>query len=129
VISEYGATIWCDPYRWIPQAARLLRPGGRLIYLGWSNLLQLCLPEHGPVQDRLVHDLFGLRQLHRAEWGVQFCLPHGEQVRLLRSCGLVVDDLVEIPAPPDAASDFARDIPVEWARRWPTEEVWFARRL
>src|SRR5207247_5848578 len=26
--SEYGASIWCDPYRWIPEAARLLRPGG-----------------------------------------------------------------------------------------------------
>ena len=25
-ISEYGASIWCDPYRWIPEAARLLRP-------------------------------------------------------------------------------------------------------
>ena len=28
-ISEYGASIWCDPYAWIPEAARLLRPGGR----------------------------------------------------------------------------------------------------
>lgn len=27
-ISEYGAAIWADPYRWIPDAARLLRPGG-----------------------------------------------------------------------------------------------------
>ena len=33
-ISEYGAAIWCDPYAWIPEAARLLRPGGRLIFLG-----------------------------------------------------------------------------------------------
>src|SRR5438270_645797 len=32
-ISEYGASIWCDPYRWIPEAARLLRPGGELIFL------------------------------------------------------------------------------------------------
>ena len=27
-VSEYGASIWADPYRWIPEAARLLRPGG-----------------------------------------------------------------------------------------------------
>ena len=33
-ISEYGAAIWCDPYKWIPEAARLLRPGGRLHFLG-----------------------------------------------------------------------------------------------
>jgi ubiquinone/menaquinone biosynthesis C-methylase UbiE len=25
-ISEYGAAIWADPYHWIPEAARLLRP-------------------------------------------------------------------------------------------------------
>ena len=24
-ISEYGAALWCDPYRWIPEAARILR--------------------------------------------------------------------------------------------------------
>jgi ubiquinone/menaquinone biosynthesis C-methylase UbiE len=24
-ISEYGASIWCDPYKWIPEAERLLR--------------------------------------------------------------------------------------------------------
>ena len=33
-ISEYGAAIWADPYKWIPEAARLLRPGGQLIFLG-----------------------------------------------------------------------------------------------
>jgi SAM-dependent methyltransferase len=32
-ICEYGASIWCDPYAWIPEAARLLRPAGQLIFL------------------------------------------------------------------------------------------------
>ena len=27
-VSEYGASLWADPYKWIPEAARLLRPGG-----------------------------------------------------------------------------------------------------
>ncbi|MEA3502223.1 MAG: class I SAM-dependent methyltransferase, partial [Actinomycetota bacterium] len=34
VLSEYGAAIWADPYRWIPEAARVLRPGGDLVFLG-----------------------------------------------------------------------------------------------
>ncbi len=38
VISEYGASVWCDPYRWIPEAARLLRPGGRLVFMAQSTL-------------------------------------------------------------------------------------------
>ena len=41
-LSEYGASIWVDPYRWIPEAARLLRPGGRLVFLRNSTLLILC---------------------------------------------------------------------------------------
>ena len=45
IISEYGAAIWCDPYLWIPEAARLLRPGGELIFLGNAALYVLCVPE------------------------------------------------------------------------------------
>ena len=41
-LSEYGASIWADPYRWIPEAARLLRPGGRLIFLRNSTLVIVC---------------------------------------------------------------------------------------
>src|SRR6202007_76875 len=44
-ISEYGAAIWCDPYRWIPEAARILRPKGRLHFLGNSPLLMLTMPD------------------------------------------------------------------------------------
>ena len=48
-LSEYGASIWADPYKWIPEAARLLRPGGRLSFLVNAPLLMLCVPdEEGP---------------------------------------------------------------------------------
>jgi ubiquinone/menaquinone biosynthesis C-methylase UbiE len=43
-LSEYGASIWCDPYKWIPEAARLLRPGGELVFLCNSVLCMLCSP-------------------------------------------------------------------------------------
>jgi ubiquinone/menaquinone biosynthesis C-methylase UbiE len=55
-ISEYGACLWADPYRWVPEAARLLRPGGALIFLVNSALLTLCVPEEDGLaaSDRLL---------------------------------------------------------------------------
>jgi SAM-dependent methyltransferase len=132
VISEYGASVWCDPYRWIPEAARLLRPGGRLIFMGESTLARMCLPETGPATERLARDLFGLHQVvRRGRSGTtyqQFTLPHGERIRLLTARGLVVEDLIEVQVPPGAANNDFPEYPDEWVRHWPAEEVWFARR-
>jgi SAM-dependent methyltransferase len=64
VISEYGASIWCDPYRWVPQAAWLC-PGGRLVFLRNSTLLRLCVPDVGAATDRLLRPQAGL---HRMSW-------------------------------------------------------------
>jgi SAM-dependent methyltransferase len=129
VISEYGAAIWADPYAWIPEAARLLRPGGELVLLGNSALLMLCAPDEDgvPASDRLLRDHFGM---HRFEWPddptVEFHLGHGDWIRLLRANGFEVEDLIELRPPPDAISDYPF-VTVEWARRWPAEEVWRAR--
>jgi SAM-dependent methyltransferase len=130
-ISEYGAAIWADPYRWIPEAARLLRPGGRLVFLCNGTLLMLCVPDleaDGVATDRLLRDYFGM---HRLEWpdtdGVEFHLPYGEMIRLLRRSGFEVEDLVELRPPPEASNDFGY-VDAAWARRWPSEEVWKARK-
>jgi SAM-dependent methyltransferase len=130
VISEYGAAIWADPYRWIPEAARLLRPGGELVFLGNSTLLMLCVPEvEGEAAgDWLRRDHFGI---HRFEWpdddSVEFHLGHGDQIRLLRSSGFEVEDLIELRPPDDAVASYSF-VTSDWARRWPAEEVWRARR-
>ena len=83
--SEYGAAIWCDPYRWIPEAARLLRPGGELIFLGNSTVLILCTPLDGSTaSEALQRDYF---DLHRIDWpddgSVEFVLPFGRLDRAL----------------------------------------------
>jgi SAM-dependent methyltransferase len=129
-VSEYGASIWCDPYAWIPEAARLLKPGGRLVFLVNTPLVIACQPEleAEPVGERLVRPWFGM---HRIEWpdddSVEFHLPHGKLIDLLRSCELEVEGLVEIQPPADATTRF-HWMPLEWARRWPCEEVWKARK-
>ncbi|MBL7253206.1 class I SAM-dependent methyltransferase [Paractinoplanes lichenicola] len=124
-ISEYGASLWCDPHLWIPEAARLLTPGGRLVFMRYSPLFALCVPASGPVTTQLTRPQFGLSRL---DWGshVEFVLPHGEMLRLLRSCGFVVEDLIEIQAPDPAHRDYA-NVPAAWSHHWPSEEIWTAR--
>jgi SAM-dependent methyltransferase len=130
VHSEYGASIWADPYRWIPEAARLLRPGGRLIFLRNSTLLVLCQQLQPPAGDRLVR---AQRGLHRIEWPdtgeVEFHLAHGDWIDLLRQNGLDVERLIELYAPDDAETHHYYDyVTPEWARKWPSDEIWVARK-
>src|SRR5262249_60375490 len=81
VHSEYGASIWVDPYRWIPEAARLLRPGGRLVFLRHSPLLNLCTPNEGTAAEQLVRPQFGTRPLGGPGGPVGAPLPPGRQGR------------------------------------------------
>jgi SAM-dependent methyltransferase len=130
-VSEYGAAIWCDPHRWIPEAARILRHGGELVFLGHSYLAMLTLPDEDlPASERLQRDHFGM---HRFAWpdaegAIEFALTHGEMIRLLRDSGLEVEDLVEVRAPEDAETPTDPLATAEWARRWPIEEAWKARK-
>jgi SAM-dependent methyltransferase len=131
-LSEYGASIWADPYRWLPEAARLLRPGGELVFLVNGTLAVLCWPEveDAPPGTELLRPYFGI---HRFEWpgddSVDFHLGYGDWIRLLRANGLEVVDLIEIQAPEDAQPVRHPEMPTpEWARRWPSEEIWRARK-
>tara|TARA_Y100000768_G_scaffold172531_1_gene129121 strand:- start:4223 stop:4990 length:768 start_codon:yes stop_codon:yes gene_type:complete len=129
-ISEYGAAIWCDPYRWIPEAARVLRPGGQLVFVGNSTQVILAAPDgDGPATAELQRPQFGM---HRMEWdddpGVEFHLSHGDRIRLLRQSGFEVEDLIEMYPSRDAVETEYGFVSLNWARKWPAEEAWIARK-
>src|SRR5712691_2244188 len=42
--SEYGASLWADPKQWVPEAVRLLRPHGRLVFMTNSMVAFLASP-------------------------------------------------------------------------------------
>ena len=127
-ISEYGASIWCDPFEWIPEAARLLRPGGELVFLANSVIAMLCSGDVGATGRELVRPQFGM---NRFEWpdddSVEFHISHGAMIALLRDSGFEVEELIEVRPPPDAKSDYDL-VDLEWAVNWPCEEIWRARK-
>jgi SAM-dependent methyltransferase len=131
VVSEYGASIWCDPDLWVAEAARLLRPGGELVFLVNGTLLVLTSPDVDPVVPagvELLRPYFGMR---RFEWvdqlGVDFHLGYGDWFRVLGSHGLEVERLVELRNPGRDSGRYEL-FTAEWAERWPAEEMWKARK-
>jgi SAM-dependent methyltransferase len=130
-VSEYGAALWADPDKWIPEAARLLRPGGQLAFLTNSTLLMLCVPEYekdNPATDRMRRPQFGM---HREEWpdsnSVEFHMSHGDWIKLLRANGFEIEDLIEL-RPAEGTTSHHDFVTTDWARKWPSEEAWKARK-
>jgi len=106
--SEYGASLWCDPDRWIPEAARLLRPGGELVFMRSTDLEMVCSSD-----------------TERTE----FHVSHSELFQILRKSGFDVLDFRELYAPEDAVDHpYYQYVSAEWARQWPSEEIWRAKK-
>jgi SAM-dependent methyltransferase len=131
--SEYGASIWCDPALWIPEAARLLRPGGELVFMRGSTLRILCAPDEGKTTDRLARPQRGMYKLEwpatDEDWeGVEFHPGMGELLTILGRNGFELLDFRELYAPDDAVDhEYYSDPPAEWAKQWPAEEIWRLR--
>ena len=133
-VSEYGAAIWCEPHAWIPEAHRLLRPGGKLVFLGNSPLSMICTPTDGAAVEETLHrNYFSLGKLDWTEvpiepGGIEFNLSISAWFALFRSVGFRVDDYREPIAPPSASGQVF-SVPADWAKRYPSEQVWFLTRL
>ncbi len=133
-ISEYGAAIWCEPELWVTEAHRLLRPGGRLVMLGNSPIASMCSPAGGENIDHQLHRSYF--DLGRLDWteveiepgGIEFNLPISGWFKLFRDTGFAVDDYLELRAPADTdATPFMTSS--EWARHYPSEQVWMVHKL
>ena len=132
-ISEYGAAIWCDPKIWIPEAHRLLKPGGELAFLGNSPLAMITTPPDGGDNGTTLHRSYF--ELYRLDWtaspedpgGIEFNLPISGWLRLFRETGFEVVDYLELQAPKGSADRYGT--PGEWAHSWPAEQVWKLRKI
>ncbi len=132
-VSEYGVAIWADPYRWVPEAHRVLRPGGRLIFLGNHPLTTTVqdFSSSAPLTRTLMVPYFGM---HRIDWsdedgdaGVEFNLPISDWMSLFDEVGFDVVAYHELQAPP-GEPEVRFYASREWARDYPSEQVWNLRK-
>jgi len=92
-------------------------------------LATLCMPEEGAAGERLLRSQFELGRLEWADGSIEFHLAHGEWIRMLRANGFEVEALAELRAPAGARDHPYYDtVTADWAKRWPSEEIWKARK-
>ena len=82
------------------------------------------------MSEQLQRPQFGMGRIQwPGEVGIEYHLPHGEWIRILRDTGFEVEALHEL-RPHEAAVDptYYDYVTVDWARRWPAEEIWVVRK-
>lgn len=125
VFCDHGGLSWAPPDIVVPEAARVLRQGGRLVFNVMSPWTAVCYDDEADaVTTRLRHDYFTLGPFDEGDGATTYQLTYGGWVRTLRRAGLIIDDLIEPrPAPGERNGYLAMD-PPGWAHRWPIEMLW-----
>jgi SAM-dependent methyltransferase len=128
VFSDFGAMSFCDPYRTVPEVARILKADGILAFATWSPLRTLAFDERrGRIRKQLVRPYFGMHRI-ASEEDVEFQLPYGEWVRLFQQNGLTVESLTESRVPRGTRTPYLTQGEAAWGERWPLETIWKVRK-
>lgn len=129
VFCDHGGLSWSPPGVAVPEAARVLRPSGRLVFSVVSPWQEACYDDDtGRVTSRLRHDYFGLGPIREEDGAVSYTLTYGGWIRVLRGAGLVIDDLIEPQPDRQSSSTYFHGDPADWANRWPCELLWLTHK-
>ncbi|HEY1776100.1 MAG TPA: class I SAM-dependent methyltransferase [Solirubrobacteraceae bacterium] len=129
VFCDHGAMTFADPYRTVPEVARLLRPGGLLAFSSHTPIVELAWPPGSDhPTEALAFDYWGMHAIEEPGEPTAFQLPYGEWIRLFRAHGLSIEDLIELRPEADAQSSYRDERDRAWALRWPMEHIWSVRR-
>ena len=122
-----------SPDVWIPEAHRLLRPEGELVFLGNHPIATLVMDTESdaPAARTLRQPYFGM---HRVDWsapdgatGTEFNLPISGWLELFAETGFELVAYRELRAPEGDPGDRFQ-IPRAWARDYPSEQAFKVRK-
>ena len=129
VFCDHGALSFCEPAVIVPECARVLRSGGTLAFSATHPLLYLTWNEKEQRQTRkLCMPFDDLGRMEFGEGTIDWSLPASAWIRLLREHCFEIEDLFELCAPSGTTTTYEDFAPAKWARRWPAEWIWKARR-
>jgi len=126
LFCDWGALTFSDPARSIPECARVLRRGGRLVFATASPFRNVTLDLAADRQvRRLVRPYFGdYRRNMGPRSAVEFHPPYGVWIDLFRRGGFAVDRLIETRPAPGERSRYLSRHDAQWGRSWPLEAIW-----
>ncbi len=125
---DWGGMSFGDPYKTIPEVARILRPHGLLAFNTGTPIADLVWADGADHPgERLVRDYWGLHEIPEPGEPTGFQLGYGEWIRLFAENGFTVEALIELRPPDDATSSYRDESDREWAARWPMENIWKVR--
>ncbi|TME72781.1 MAG: class I SAM-dependent methyltransferase [Chloroflexi bacterium] len=104
-----------------------------LIFMRSTDLEMVCSADTERIGTKLVRPLKGM---HRLDWtddevgaSTEFHVSHSELFQILRRSGFDVIDFRELYAAESAEDHpYYQYVSAEWAKQWPSEEIWRARK-
>jgi SAM-dependent methyltransferase len=127
VFCDHGGLTWAPPQLAVPEVARVLRSGGRLVFTVTSPFFEACYDgTTDRVTSQLHADYFGVGPVGQDDGATSYPLGYGDWIRTFRGAGLIIDDLIEPRPDPGERSGYFQSDPADWAHRWPVEMLWIA---
>jgi ubiquinone/menaquinone biosynthesis C-methylase UbiE len=129
VFCDHGALSFCEPTAILSEINRVIRPDGTLAFCGTHPLLYLTYDREKQQQSRKLQiEYSALGRMDLGEGTIDWALPPSEWIAMLRSAGFAIERLVELLPPRNLTTTYEDFAPEKWARRWPAEWIWVARR-
>jgi ubiquinone/menaquinone biosynthesis C-methylase UbiE len=125
VMADWGAPSFADPFLYVPEVARVLRPAGLFAFSGPTPFA--WLQADGVETESDWQDYFAIYRRARPGAEIQFNLPIGKWVSLFHTNGFQIEDLIELQPPIGAQSTFRSQAETDFARRYPMEHIWKVR--